>query len=172
MRIIRKIKQKIMLHTSPVKYWRSQGAVIGERCEIYSSANFGSEPYLITIGNHVRVNDGVQFVTHDGGVWVLREMSSEFSDIDKIAPITVGDNVHIGTGAFIMPGVNIGNNVIVGAGAIVTKDIPDNSVAVGVPARVIRTIEQYRDKNMEAFIHTKNMTREQKKKWLLERYKK
>lgn len=51
---------------------RKKGAVIGKNCEIYTTANFGSEPYLINIGNHVRINEGVTLVTHDGGYWVLR----------------------------------------------------------------------------------------------------
>ena len=55
--------------------------------------------------------------------------------------ITIGDNVWIGGNTCIMPGVTIGNNVVVGAGAVVTKDIPDNSLAVGVPAKVIKEIE-------------------------------
>lgn len=56
-------------------------------------------------------------------------------------PITIGDDVWIGGNCTILPGVTIGNNVVIGAGAVVTKDIPDNSVAVGIPARVIKTLE-------------------------------
>ena len=56
-------------------------------------------------------------------------------------PITIGNDVWIGAGCVILPGVSIGNNVVVGAGAVVTKDAPDNSVVVGVPARIIRRIE-------------------------------
>lgn len=67
-----------------------------------------------------------------------------------------------------MPGVTIGNNVIIGAGAIVTKDIPDNSVAVGIPAKPIETIEEYVEKNKETFVYTKNLSYEEKKKVLLE----
>lgn len=126
---------------------------------------------MITLGDHVRINDGVQLVTHDGGVWVLREMYPELNDIDKIAPITIGNNVHVGTGAVIMPGVKIGNNVIVGVNAVVTKDIPDNSVVAGVPARIIRTIEEYKDKNYDSFIHTSKMTKEAKKEYLMKRNK-
>ena len=57
-------------------------------------------------------------------------------------PITVGDNVWIGAGVHVMPGVTIGNNVVIGGGGGVVKDIPDNSVAVGNPCRVIREITE------------------------------
>lgn len=67
-----------------------------------------------------------------------------------------------------MPGVTIGNNVIICAGAIVTKDIPDNSVAVGIPTKPIVTIEEYVEKNKETFVYTKNLSYEEKKKVLLE----
>lgn len=55
-------------------------------------------------------------------------------------PVTIGDNVWIGGSVTILPGVTIGNNVTIGAGSVVTKDIPDNVVAVGNPCRVIKTI--------------------------------
>ena len=168
MSLITKIKKKYLLKKSPVAYFRSVGVQIGSGCEIYSSVSFGSEPYIIKIGNWVRINAGVQFVTHDGGVWVLRNMMPECQDVDLIKGITVGNNVHIGTNAIIMPGVNIGNNCIIGCGAIVTRDIPDNSVAVGIPARVIESIEEYYEKNKGKFILTKHMTAEEKKQFLLE----
>ena len=62
-----------------------------------------------------------------------------FTVLDE-APVTIGDNVWIGGSVTILPGVNIGNNVTIGAGSVVTKDIPDNVVAVGNPCRVIRKI--------------------------------
>jgi acetyltransferase-like isoleucine patch superfamily enzyme len=80
------------------------------------------------------------FVTHDGGTLILRK---EVPDLEWTAPITVGNDVYIGFRTMIMPGVNIGSRVIIGAGSIVTKDIPDNSVAAGVPARVIKTVDEY-----------------------------
>jgi len=152
---------------NPIRYWRKKGTQIGENCEIYSSAEFGSEPYLISLGNHVRVNAGVIFVTHDGGVWVLRDLKEEYKDNDIFGRITVGDNVHIGTNAIIMPGVQIGSNCIIGCGAIVTKDIPDNSIAVGVPARVIKSIDVYEQKHKDHFMHTKLLSAEEKRKFLM-----
>ena len=58
----------------------------------------------------------------------------------RISPIKIGNNVLIGTRAVILPGVKIGDNVVIGAGSIVSKDIPSNSIAVGIPARVIKKI--------------------------------
>ena len=122
------------MRLDPVKYLRILGANIGQDCEIYASVNV-MEPYLVTIGDKVRINEGVQLVTHDGGVWVLRNLYDELKDIDLFGKIKIGNNVHIGTNAIILPGVEIGNNCIIGVGAVVTKDIPDNSIAVGVPTK-------------------------------------
>ena len=163
--------RKLMVRKNPIKYWRNQGVKIGEKCEIYPSVSFGSEPYLVELGNHVRVTDGVKFITHDGGVWVLRGLKDEYKDIDLFGKIVVGDNVHIGMDVTIMPGVKIGSNCVIGLGAIVTKDIPDNSIAVGVPAKVIRTIDEYEENNKSEFMHTKGMSNEEKKKFLLENLK-
>ena len=63
--------------------------------------------------------------------------------MDIIAPIQIGNNVYIGTGAIIMPGVKIGDNVIVGAYAVVTHDIPEFCVVAGIPAKVIKTVDDY-----------------------------
>lgn len=165
--MILKLLEKYNRYRNPIKYWRSRGCIIGNGCEIYPTANFGSEPFLIKIGNHVRINSGVQLVTHDGGAWVLRYLFDNLKDVDIMGSIIIGDNVHIGTNSMIMPGITIGNNVIIGVGAVVTKNIPDNSVAVGIPARVIETISDYKLKHEEDFIHTKFLDKKTKKKILL-----
>ena len=167
MKCIRRILSAYKKRRNLIQYWREQGVQIGENCAIDPGASFGSEPYLISLGNHVRINSGVLFKTHDGGVWVLRGLKEEYRDIDIFGKITVGDNVHIGTNSIIMPGVRIGSNCIIGCGAIVTRDIPDNSVAVGVPARVIRSIGEYEQRHMADFMHTKAMSREEKKRFLM-----
>lgn len=167
--IFREVRDKLLRFFCPVKYWKMKGATIGDRCKIYGSASLGSEPYLITIGNHVRINSGVHMVTHDGGAWVLREYVKEADagKIDIFGRISVGNNVHIGTNAIIMPGVVIGNNVIIGCGAIVTKNVPDNSIAVGIPAKVIEGIDDYICKNKRRFRYTRQLSGDEKKKYLL-----
>jgi acetyltransferase-like isoleucine patch superfamily enzyme len=101
---------------------------------------FGSEPFLVFLGSRCFITDGVRFITHDGAALIFRD---RLPDLDIVAPIRVGDNVFIGNNAIILPGVSIGNNCIIGAGAVVTRDIPDNSVAVGVPARPIKTTDEF-----------------------------
>ena len=172
MSLINTIISKYTRVVDPISYWKKQGLSIGNNCEVYYSASFGSEPYLVSIGNHVRINANVTFVTHDGGVWVLREyLTCQDSDkIDIFKPIHVGNNVHIGTGATIMPGVTLGDNVIIGCNAVVTKSIPNNSIAVGVPARVIETIDEYAEKNKINFTYTKHMSANEKKSYLMKKY--
>lgn len=134
------------------------GGRCGRNCEIYASAVFGSEPYLIEIGNNVRITEGVKFITHDGGLWTLRNMYEDMKKADYFGKITVKDNVHIGMNAVIMPGVTIGENCVIGCGAVVTKDIPANTVAVGVPAKVIETIDEYYKKKKSKVIMTKELS--------------
>jgi acetyltransferase-like isoleucine patch superfamily enzyme len=74
-------------------------------------------------------------------------------DLEITKPISLGDDVYVGNNVLILPGVTIGNNVIIGSGAIVSNDIPDNSVAVGVPARVIKTADDYFKKIQKESLH-------------------
>ena len=78
-------------------------------------------------------------------MWVLRNMK-KLENADYFGKIKIGNNVHIGMNVIVMPGVTIGDNVVIGCGAIVTKNIPSNSVAVGVPAKVIESIDEYYEK--------------------------
>jgi len=128
--------------------------------------SFGSEPFLIEIGDNVTITADVKFETHDGGVGIFRK---EYPGINIFGRIKIGDNVFIGNNAIIMPGVTIGNNVIIGAGSIVTKDIPDNSVAVGSPARVIKTIDEYKEKVLMNAIYVFEKRPNKRKKEILEK---
>jgi acetyltransferase-like isoleucine patch superfamily enzyme len=103
-------------------------------------ATFGTEPFLVTLGDHVLVTSGVRFVTHDGSRWVAKGTTAE---LDVILPIVVGSNVYIGTRAIILPGVTIGDDVVVAAGAVVARDVPSGTVVGGVPARPIKTTAEF-----------------------------
>ena len=130
-------------------------------------AIFGSEPWLITLGNHVEISNNVSFITHEGAVWVLRGLKKELNDSDKFAPIKIGNNVFIGSGSLILPGVTIGENVIIGGHSVVTKDIPSNSVFAGVPARKISTIDIFEEKILKDLVDTKHLDQAGKKAYLL-----
>ena len=153
-----------------VKCARKLGVRIGERCRILDEPGsvFGTEPWLITVGDHVVMANGVRFITHEAGVFCVRELDPNFKDADLFRPTTVGSNVILGARAVIMPGIHIGNNVIVGAHAVVTKDIPDNTIAAGVPAKPISTMDAYVKKIKESneTVNTFHMTQEQKRKYL------
>ena len=165
--IIKKIKFKTCGYEERAKLLREMGVKIGDGCEIYPSVSFGSEPYLIELGDNVRLTAGVKITTHDGGLWVLRNLKGEkFKKADRFGKVKIGDNVHIGIGSIIMPGVTIGDNVVIGCSAVVTKDIPSNSVTVGVPAKVIESIDEYYEKVKDKVVFIKNMGSEEKKKYL------
>lgn len=167
--VFARLCNKWRLTRDPIGYARSVGAKIGENCRLIAlkPSTLGGEPYLVKIGDHVTVSSDVRFITHDGGVWVFRE---EHPDIDLVAPIIVGSNVFIGACSIIMPGVRIGDDCVIGAGAVVTKDIPSGSVAVGVPARVIGSIDDYWEKVKHRTASTCGMTREQKREFYERRF--
>ena len=117
----------------------------GVGVSVMGRVNFGSEPYLITLGDYVRISFGVAFVTHDGGTWAFRDQE-KYKDIIKYGKISVGSRTFIGCNSTILPGVKIGERCVIGAGSVVTKDVPDGTVVAGVPARVVMTTEEYAEK--------------------------
>lgn len=168
MRVLRLLKKLIstpvhMLHAklSPVSYARRLGVTMKGQVTIYGSsyAMFSAEPYLVTLGDNVFISVGARFVCHDGSTLPFRR---EIPDLDVAGEIILGDNIFVGTGALVLPGVRIGSNCIIGANAVVTRDVPDNSVAAGNPARVVNTIERYREKAQARSLHIGHLTGETK----------
>ena len=90
----------------------------------------------ITIGDDVQIGPHVQLLTPTHPL----DAGARRAKWEAARPIDVGDNVWLGGGAIVLPGVSIGENTVVGAGAVVTKDLPGDVVAVGNPARVIRQL--------------------------------
>lgn len=101
-------------------------------------------PELVSIGSNVEVASGVKFIVHDAIHTVINQDNHSGVNVaENVGEINIGDNVFIGAGTIILPGVNIGSNVIVGAGSLINKNLPDNSVCVGIPCRQISTYEEY-----------------------------
>lgn len=100
---------------------------------------------MIRIGNNVTISSGVVCITHDGGTWIFRD-EAEYRGITRYAPIRIDDGCFIGARSIILPGVRIGERSLIGAGSVVVRDIPPDSVAAGVPARVLMTRQEYIEK--------------------------
>lgn len=103
---------------------------------------FPSDPELLSIGNNVRLASGVVFINHDAISTLLNDSGLYDNKFKPMSgPIEIGNNVLFGANVIVLPNVKIGNQVIIAAGAIVTKDIPDNSLVAGIPAKVIGKFE-------------------------------
>ncbi len=103
---------------------------IGKEFTCMGNPNFGSEPYLITFDDYVRVSSNVTFVTHDGGTHTFRD-EPKCLDVIKFGKIYIGERTFIGCNSTIMPGVSIGKRCVVAAGSVVTKDVQDGIVVGG-----------------------------------------
>ena len=139
----KKAKRKIRRGVPSVSEYRECGAVIGENCHIYGSIDNGHS-FLVSMGDNVTLASGSRLLTHDGS-------TKKILGYSKVGRIDIGSDVFIGAASIVLPNVKIGSRVIVGAGSVVTKSIPDNSVAVGNPARVIGTYDEFVAKNKELF---------------------
>ena len=144
-------------HFAPAKWWRrvfakgivaecakgvniergahfTPGLRIGERSGVGINCEINGP---VTIGKDVMMGPEVVVYT-SGHKFDRTDISMMDQGFTDVRPVEIGDDVWIGRRAIIMPGVKIGNGCVIGAGAVVTKDIPDYSVAAGAPARVIK----------------------------------
>lgn len=115
----------------------------GENCEVNMNCTFLDDNRIV-IGDNALIAPNVQIYTafHPASATDRfgppREDGSFAFCKTQTAPVIIGDNVWIGGGAIILPGVTIGDNVVIGAGSVVTKDIPSDKVALGSPCRAVR----------------------------------
>lgn len=121
---------------------RRAGVRIGSDCRILSNIAT-TEAWLISVGDRVTVSSGVRLVTHDGsGCLVSDESGRRF----RYAPISIGDDVFLGAGTIVLPGVRIGSRCVVGAGSVVTRSVPDDTVVAGSPAVRVGSFADYQRK--------------------------
>lgn len=121
------------------------GLTIGQDCHIMGECIFDpGHCWLISMGDRVTCAPRVHILAHDAS-------TKRILGYTAIGKVIIGNDVFIGAGSIILPNVTIGNHVIVGAGSVVTHSIPDGSVAVGNPAKVIGTYDAYVQKRKTQF---------------------
>ena len=129
------------------KFLRFLGVnVLGEPDYIDFNVSFDSTDYsLITLGDGCTITGRTLILTHDyaSGSIVNSRCDVGNSIQKKIGKITIGSNSFIGANSIILPGITIGKNSIVGAGSVVTKDVPDETVVAGNPAKKICSLRDY-----------------------------
>lgn len=168
-KIIRSLYLRSLIKRDTKKYAQKMGVSIGKNNRFISPRHgmFGTEPYLISIGSNCLITAEVQFITHDGSAHLIRDVMPE---ADLFGTIKIGNNVFLGQRTIVLRGVEIGDNVVIGAGSIVSRSIPSNVVAAGIPAKVIKPIDEYKQKMLSEAKKTKHLNSEQKKRFLTEEY--
>lgn len=145
-RIVSKIKYQIAVSNSDryVNYLRDKGIRIGGGTKFKEPKCTQidvTRPELIEIGEHCFLHKGLILMTHDWTSWCFVQTHKEF--LPSHGKITIGNNVWFGENVTVCKGVTIGDNCIIGIGSVVTKSIPSNSVAAGIPCRVICSYDDY-----------------------------
>ena len=129
--------------TAPFYVDYGNNIYFGDNCEVNMNCTFLDDNKIV-IGDNALIAPNVQIYTAFHPTNAIERFGNPKEDGSfefcktQTAPVTIGDNVWIGGGVIIMPGVTIGDNVVIGAGSVVTKDIPDNTIAFGNPCRVMR----------------------------------
>jgi acetyltransferase-like isoleucine patch superfamily enzyme len=154
------------LYRDPARYFRNQGAEIGEDVEIFGPNlfTFGSEPYLVSIGNRVTISHNVDFITHDGAMRIAR---ATHHGAYLYGRIHVADDCFLGAHSVLLLGARVGAGSVIGSGSIVTGEIPAGVVAVGAPAKPVKTVEEYIEGKRHLWVDTSGLTPEKKRELLL-----
>jgi len=133
---------------SYIEICKSRGMKVGKNVSFIKAPAFGSEPYLIEIGDNTKITAGCTFINHDGAMYTIRSMQ-KYADARNFGRIRIGKNCFIGNNCTLLPGSQMGNNCILGAGSVLNSSMPENTVFAGVPAKFICTIEEYGDKALQ-----------------------
>jgi acetyltransferase-like isoleucine patch superfamily enzyme len=150
----RNITYYVICRGNKVRYLRRLGVKVGVGCDLLNHVDhYGSEPWLIELGNHITLTEGVMLITHDASSRLFRHKlpgSSPYGN--RFGTIVIHDECFIGVNAIILPGVSIGPRSIVGAGSVVTKDVPPDTVVAGVPSHTICTLNEYIQRYQEKMV--------------------
>lgn len=134
-------------------YLRNRGVLVGNgTCFRPKTTHIDlTRPCLITIGDNCYFNEKLSILTHDYVTHTFINSGREF--LPSSGKVVIGNNVSTGEDVLILKGVHIGDNVFIGAHSVVTKDLPSNTIAVGSPARVLCTLEEYYNRRKKECIN-------------------
>lgn len=170
--MLKKLKQLYATSSSArfKRYLQKQGVTIGDNVYFKNSKKMDfdlSNPMLIEIGNNVFFNRDFTLLTHDAVSWIFRIKYKDFIP-NSVGKVHIGNNVHFARNVTILRGVSIGDNVFIGHSSLVTKDIPPNCIAAGIPAKVICSLDDYYKRSKEQCIQEMkeycNIIREKKQR--------
>lgn len=131
-----------------IEVCKARGMKVGKDVIFIEAPAFGSEPYLIEIGDKTKITAGCTFINHDGAMYTIRSME-KYKDARNFGRIKLGENCFVGNNCTFLPGSQMGNNCILGAGSVLNSSMPNNTVFAGVPAKFICNIEEYGDKALQ-----------------------
>lgn len=126
----------------------AKGLKLGNKVILRNGINFGSEPYLIEIGDYTKIGGGVTFTNHDGGTYVLKHIE-KYKNARRFERVRIGKNCLIAPNSTVMLGAEIGDFCILGYGSLLTTSMPSGTVYAGVPAKFVCTIDEYGEKRIK-----------------------
>lgn len=141
-RIFKGIKYRLENKINPksqLDMLRERGLKVGENFNMFNSVIDEGHCWLVEIGDDVTITNSI-ILAHDASMKNIIGKS-------KVGKVKIGDRVFIGYGSIILCNVSIGNDVIIGAGTVVSRDIPDNSIVVGNPSRIIGKASEFKEKH-------------------------
>ena len=138
-RVLIKLHLKEPIDYNSIAYLRSRGVRVGENVHLYNTNIDFGHGFLVSIGNNVTLT-GVTVLAHDASTQIPFGVS-------KVGRVRIGNNVFVGHGTIVLPGVTIGDNCVIGAGSVVSKDVPSDSVAVGNPIHVVSSYTDFVNKH-------------------------
>ena len=163
------LRSRLSARRDPVAFAQKLGVRVGRECRLIAptTATFGGEPYLVWLGDRVVISAEVRMITHDGGVVVGR---ASYPQIDVAGPVIVRSGAFVGLRAILLPGCIVGRGSVIAAGAVVTGEIPAGTVAGGVPAQPICSVQEFLARAQQKSFPTYGLSVAEKRRVFLSRF--